>query len=247
MESHYCTYCMSPVEPGKPCPVCGLTEGAYTPLPHHLLPGTILLGRYLVGRVLGEGGFGITYIGYDLRLELRVAIKEFFPTDQVTRVAQASNCVTQFTGKMAESFQQGKARFLHEARTMAKMDKRPEIVSVRDFFEENETAYIVMEYVDGTNFKTWVNQRGGGIPPEELFPILEPLFGALSAMHALGLIHRDISPDNLMLEQGAVRLLDFGCAREAASGTTTMTIALKHGYAPIEQYQYRGQDRKSVV
>ena len=241
MESHYCTYCMSPVEPGKPCPVCGLTEGAYTPLPHHLLPGSILLGRYLVGRVLGEGGFGITYIGYDLRLELRVAIKEFFPTDQVTRVAQASNCVTQFTGKMAESFQQGKARFLHEARTMAKMDKRPEIVSVRDFFEENETAYIVMEYVDGTNFKTWVNQRGGGIPPEELFPILEPLFGALSAMHALGLIHRDISPDNLMLEQGAVRLLDFGCAREAASGNTTMTIALKHGYAPIEQYQYRGQ------
>ena len=140
MESHYCTYCMSPVEPGKPCPVCGLTEGAYTPLPHHLLPGTILLGRYLVGRVLGEGGFGITYIGYDLRLELLVAIKEFFPTDQVTRVAQASSCVTQFTGKLAESFQQGKARFLHEARTMAKMDKRPEIVSVRDFFEENETA-----------------------------------------------------------------------------------------------------------
>ena len=124
---------------------------------------------------------------------------------------------------------------------MAKMDKRPEIVSVRDFFEENETAYIVMEYVDGTNFKTWVNQRGGGIPPEELLPILEPLFGALSAMHAQGLIHRDISPDNLMLEQGAVRLLDFGCAREATSGTTTMTIALKHGYAPIEQYQYRGQ------
>lgn len=241
MAIHYCTYCMNPVEPGKPCPVCGLTEGTYTPLPHHLPPGTILLGRYLVGRVLGEGGFGITYIGYDLRLELRVAIKEFFPTDQVTRLAQASNRVTQFTGKMAEGFQQGKARFLYEARTMAKMDKRPEIVSVRDFFEENETAYIVMEYVGGTNLKTWVTQRGGGIPPEELFPILEPLFGALSAMHNLGLIHRDISPDNLMLEQGTVRLLDFGCAREASCGTTTMTIALKHGYAPIEQYQYRGQ------
>ena len=150
MESHYCTYCMSPVEPGKPCPVCGLTEGAYTPLPHHLLPGTILLGRYLVGRVLGEGGFGITYIGYDLRLELRVAIKEFFPTDQVTRVAQASSCVTQFTGKLAESFQQGKARFLHEARTMAKMDKRPEIVSVRDFFEENGCAAVIMTYIPGS-------------------------------------------------------------------------------------------------
>ena len=124
---------------------------------------------------------------------------------------------------------------------MARMDKQPEIVSVRDFFAANGTAYIVMEYVDGTTFKELVKQRGGRIPAGELLYTMEPVFSALAAMHAVGLIHRDISPDNLMLERGAVRLLDFGCARESTQGDETMTITLKHGYAPIEQYQHRGQ------
>ena len=98
-----------------------------------------------------------------------------------------------------------------------------------------------MEYVDGTTFKELVAQRGGRIPAGELLHLIEPLFSALSAVHAAGLIHRDISPDNLMLERGSVRLLDFGCARESAQGDETMTITLKHGYAPIEQYQHKGQ------
>lgn len=87
MDRHFCPYCMSPVEPGEPCPVCGLTEGSYTPSHHHLPPGTVLRDRYLVGRALGEGGFGITYIGCDLRLELKVAIKEYFPTDRASRMS----------------------------------------------------------------------------------------------------------------------------------------------------------------
>ena len=240
-SSQFCTYCMSPVAPGESCPVCGLTEGSYTPSPHHLPPGTVLMDRYLVGRVLGEGGFGITYIGCDLRLELKVAIKEYFPTDRVSRHAATSLAVSQYTGAAARSYEKGKERFLYEARTMARMDKQPQIVSVRDFFEANNTAYIVMEYVEGTNFKDLVAQKGGRIPAGELLYLMEPLFSALSTMHSLGLIHRDISPDNLMLEKGAVRLLDFGCARESAAGTETMTIALKHGYAPIEQYQNKGQ------
>lgn len=240
-SSQFCTYCMSPVAPGESCPVCGLTEGSYTPSPHHLPPGTVLMDRYLVGRVLGEGGFGITYIGCDLRLELKVAIKEYFPTDRVSRHAATSLAVSQYTGAAARSYEKGKERFLYEARTMARMDKQPQIVSVRDFFEANNTAYIVMEYVEGTNFKDLVAQKGGRIPAGELLYLMEPLFSALSTMHSLGLIHRDISPDNLMLEKGAVRLLDFGCARESATGTETMTIALKHGYAPIEQYQNKGQ------
>ena len=124
---------------------------------------------------------------------------------------------------------------------MARMEKQPQIVMVRDFFEANNTAYIVMEYVEGTNFIDLAKQRGGRIPADELFRLIEPLFTALSAMHKAGLIHRDISPDNLMLEHGSVRLLDFGCARESSSGTETMTVALKQGYAPIEQYQRKGQ------
>lgn len=240
-EINYCPYCMSPVEPNAPCPSCGLTAGAYAPSPHHLPPGTVLRERYLIGRVLGEGGFGITYIGCDLRLELKVAIKEYFPTDRANRVSAASLEVSSYSGVAGERYESGKARFLQEARTMAKMDKQPVIVGVRDFFELNNTAYIVMEYVEGTTFRDLVDQRGGRIPAGELLHVMEPLFSALEAMHKRGLIHRDISPENIMLENGDVRLLDFGCARESAGGEATMTIALKHGYAPVEQYQNKGQ------
>ena len=236
----YCPYCMTPVSEDGSCPSCGLTSGSYTPLPHHIPPGTVLMDRYLIGRVLGEGGFGITYIGCDLRLELKVAIKEYFPTNWVARHSELSLAVSCYAGA-AGSYEKGKSRFLYEARTMARMDKQPEIVSVRDFFELNNTAYIVMEYVDGTTFKELVAQRGGRIPAGELLHMIEPLFSALSAVHEAGLIHRDISPDNLMLERGSIRLLDFGCARESTQGTETMTITLKHGYAPIEQYQHKGQ------
>lgn len=240
MDKKYCPYCMTPVGDDGVCPNCGLTSGTYTPLPHHIPPGTVLMGRYLVGRVLGEGGFGITYIGCDLRLELKVAIKEYFPTNWVARHSDVSLSVSNYAGAEG-SYAKGKSRFLYEARTMAKMDKQPEIVSVRDFFELNNTAYIVMEYVDGTTFKELVAQRGGRLPAGELLHLIEPLFSALSAVHAAGLIHRDISPDNLMLERGSVRLLDFGCARESTQGDETMTITLKHGFAPIEQYQHKGQ------
>lgn len=241
MDKQFCPYCMAPVKPGESCPSCGLTAGSYIPSPHHLPPGTVLLGRYLVGRVLGEGGFGITYIGCDLRLELKIAIKEYYPVDRATRNASTSLSVTSFMGPSAQSFQRGKEKFLGEARAMAKLDKQQAIVSVRDYFEANNTAYIVMEYIEGTTFSQLAKQRGGRIPPEELFSMLEPLFGALAIMHSNGLIHRDISPDNLMLEHGKVRLLDFGCARETTRGTETLTIALKQGYAPVEQYQTKGQ------
>lgn len=241
MSKNYCPYCMTQVPEGESCSVCGLTSGTYIPSPHHLPPGTVLMNRYLVGRVLGEGGFGITYIGCDLRLELKVAIKEYYPVDRATRNASASLEVTNFMGPSAKSYERGRQKFLGEAQVMARMDKQQVIVSVRDFFEINNTAYIVMEYIEGITFRELVEKKGGKIPAEELFPMIEPLFHALSIMHENGLIHRDISPDNLMLENGRIRLLDFGCAREASRGTETMTIALKHGYAPIEQYQQKGQ------
>ncbi len=249
----FCLYCMSryapegrtkprknPLRVGERCPNCGLTQGTYTPALHHLPPGTVLAQRYLVGRVLGEGGFGITYIGCDLRLEMKVAIKEYFPADQVSRFSSNSLAILVRTGSGARDYDNGLNRFLREARVIARMEKQPQIVLVRDFFEANNTAYIVMEYVEGTNFLELVEQRGGRIPARELLPLIEPLFSALTALHEAGLIHRDISPDNLMLEQGSVRLLDFGCARESTRNET-MTIALKRGYAPIEQYQQKGQ------
>ncbi len=233
----YCPYCMARVEPDKPCPSCGLTAGSYKSQPKHLPAGTVLRERYLVGRVLGEGGFGITYIGRDLVLGMKVAIKEYFPTDKATRNCAASVSVESFMGSQNDAFEKGKRRFLEEARTMGRLDRLPNIVGVRDFFEENATAYIVMEFIDGTTLTELTGQRGGVMPAWELLHLIEPLFDSLTAMHELGLIHRDISPDNLMLEHGIIKLLDFGCAREAADGAATMTIMLRHGYAPLEQYQ----------
>ncbi len=237
VQVDYCPYCMAQVEPDKPCPSCGLTVGSYKSQPKHLPAGTVLRERYLVGRVLGEGGFGITYIGRDLVLGLKVAIKEYFPTDRASRNCAVSVSVESFLGNQSDIFEKGKQRFLEEARTMARLDRLPNIVGVRDFFEENATAYIVMEYIDGTTLSALVEQRGGAMPAWELLHLIEPLFDSLGAMHELGLIHRDISPDNLMLEHGIIKLLDFGCAREAADGDATMTIMLRHGYAPLEQYQ----------
>ena len=240
---HLCYNCFARrTDLAGPCPYCGFDlEENVKKFPVALRAGTVLNGRYIVGRVLGQGGFGITYLGCDLRLELRVAIKEYYPVDRVSRSSARSLRVEKHSGCLGESFEAGRERFVQEAQVMARIDKMPQIVSVRDFFQENNTAYIVMEYVDGTTLKELVARRGGKMSAGELLPLVEPLFPALSAMHALDLIHRDISPDNLMLDKGGVRLLDFGCAREAAQGKNSMTVVLKQGYSPIEQYQHKGQ------
>lgn len=241
MDNRFCFSCMMSMEEGKTCPNCGRTADSYTPAVYHLPPGTVLKERYLIGRALGEGGFGITYIGCDLRLKMRVAIKEYFPTDKANRISKDSLRISCLAGSAVGRYAEGKEQFLQEALTLAKMDKQSVIVGVRDFFEENNTAYIVMEYVDGTTFKDLTERRGGRIPPAELMEMIEPLFSALSAMHAQGLIHRDISPENLMLENGEIRLLDFGCARESQNGDSTLTVTMKQGYSPVEQYQNKGQ------
>ena len=237
---NWCPYCMNPLGEGQVCSVCGLTAGSYTPQSHHLPPGTVLQDRYLIGRVLGEGGFGITYIGCDLQLEVRIAIKEYFPVNRVTRNADVSLTVSRYTGTSDEDFEKDLDRFLLEARIMAKLSKNRTIVSVHDFFRANGTACIVMEYIEGTTLKDLTKQRGGRIPAWELLHLIEPLFFALQTVHEAGLIHRDISPENIMLENGVVRLLDFGCARDMNTDQT-MTVLLKQDYAPPEQYLGRGQ------
>lgn len=241
LETKYCFYCMNPVSQDGVCPVCGLKSGAYVPEEHHLPPGTMLAGRYQVGRALGGGGFGITYIGYDQRLDVKVAIKEYFPTDNASRLSRLSLEVSCYTGNAFHRFEERKKKFLREARTMARLEKLRTVVGVRDYFEEHNTAYIIMEYIEGTTLRELTAQKGGRIPAEELLLMFEPVFEELDEMHSQGLIHRDISPENVMLEKGHIRLLDFGCAREAGTITETMTISLKSGFAPIEQYQHKGQ------
>lgn len=225
---------MNYTAPGQICPGCGSFPDAYRPQSHHFPPGRLLGNRYYVGRVLGEGGFGITYLGFDTKLERRVAIKEYYPRTLVHRDVYSSMNVTCYTGT-TPTFERGREQFLSEARTLSRLDGIPQIVRVMDFFPENNSAYIVMEFLEGTTLKDIMMQRGR-IPMQELLTMLEPVLGGMQSMHNAGIIHRDISPDNLMVMNytGQVKLMDFGCARELGLGRA-MTAVLKPGFAPVEQ------------
>ena len=208
---------------------------------HCLRKGTRLIGHYTIEGVLGQGGFGITYLGTDELHEKKVAIKEFFPQGIVTRNIEYQDTVTvTFVGEK-DNYEKGKERFLKEARTMAKFSKDEGIVKALDFFEINNTAYIVMEYLEGITLKQYLreNQR---IAPEDLIELLVPLIESLDEIHSQGMIHRDISPDNIMvLPDGRIKLMDFGAARDYTEfGEKSLSIVLKPGYAPPEQYQTHG-------
>ena len=236
----YCPYCMNPILPGQPCSVCGRDPEEYHPEKRQLPPGTLLQERYLLGRSLGSGGFGITYLGLDIKLERRVAVKEYFPTVFLKREATVTLDVTCYTASGEAEYAKGREQFLREARTMAALEEIPEIVRVLDYFPEHNTAYIVMEFLEGKTFKE-VTQEQGPCPAKDLLLMVEPVIRAMAAMHEKGVIHRDISPDNLMLlKNGTVKLMDFGCARDIG-GDATMTTMLKEGFAPYEQYTGHGQ------
>ena len=208
---------------------------------HCLRKGTRLIGRYTIEKVLGQGGFGITYLGMDELHEKPVAIKEFFPQGIVTRNIEYQDTVTvTFVGEK-DNYEKGKERFLKEARTMAKFSKDEGIVKALDFFEINNTAYIVMEYLEGVTLKQYLRENKR-IDAEDLVELLVPLIEALDEIHSQGLIHRDISPDNIMvLPDGRIKLMDFGAARDYTEfGEKSLSIVLKPGYAPPEQYQTHG-------
>ena len=208
---------------------------------HCLRKGTRLIGRYTIEGVLGQGGFGITYLGMDELHEKPVAIKEFFPQGIVTRNIEYQDTVTvTFVGEK-DNYEKGKERFLKEARTMAKFSKDEGIVKALDFFEINNTAYIVMEYLEGVTLKQYLRENKR-IDAEDLVELLVPLIESLDEIHSQGLIHRDISPDNIMvLPDGRIKLMDFGAARDYTEfGEKSLSIVLKPGYAPPEQYQTHG-------
>ena len=238
----YCFYCMQPTDGSAAvCPFCGNPRTAEVP-PHHLPCGTVLRNRYLIGAALGEGGFGITYIGRDTMLNLRVAVKEYYPNGYTNRSSTVSlNVFPPTSGERREFFEKGRNSFLNEARTMGSFSEEPGIVNVRDFFEENNTAYIVMEYLDGVTMKTYLKQNGV-MRYNELLPMMLPLMRSLQKVHEAGLVHRDISPDNIMIVGDRLKLLDFGAARNVSvEGNRSLSVMLKPGYAPEEQYRSRGK------
>ena len=246
MDFNRCYGCMKPKTGGPVCEYCGYQDGSANAM-HQLPVGTVLKEQYLVGRVLGQGGFGITYLGWDLYLDIPVAIKEYYPNGMVMRESTISLDVVSCGGDDGLRFRNNKERFLREAKMLARFSQVTEIVQIRNFFLTNNTAYIVMEYVEGKTLKQYVKDRGGRLSVEETLSILGPVMEALSKVHKAGVVHRDISPDNvMMLPDGSAKLLDFGAVRDVGAAavdkelTKSTEAILKQGYAPIEQYQKRG-------
>ena len=237
-----CYGCMKIYDSGKECPHCGYEQDTPVSEEYYLLPGSRLHEKYLIGRVVGYGGFGITYVGYDEQLDRKVAIKEYLPSSFSTRT-YGSTQVTTFSGDRGEQFRIGLKRFIEEARRLAAIKKSEEIVHIYDCFMENDTGYIIMEYVEGTTVKEMLKESPTGtLSYEDTKKIIVPVLRGLSVIHKQGLIHRDIAPDNIIVtKEGQVKILDFGAARFAtANQSRSLSVILKPGYAPEEQYRSHG-------
>ena len=229
------------------CPECGRPYGSVKAESFALKPGTILDGKYLVGEMLGQGGFGITYIGFDLLLEQKIAIKEYFPmsTGMVSREGRStvvwSDAVMQKSG-----VEKGFDSFLKEARKMAKLRSIPSVVGVNSVFIQNETAYIVMDFIEGETLLKKL-QREGPMDYGTCVTLMTPIMQALSEVHKHGIIHRDISPDNIMVQSdGKLILLDLGAAKDLDiqgkdGNVQSSQMVAKHGFSPVEQYGQAGK------
>ena len=244
MEKLYAAHCPNCFcnSKSQPCPDCGWRASFDNP-PPALALGRVLDGRYRIGRVLGHGGFGITYLAWDDNLQLRLAIKEYLPRDCAGRAPDGLSLAVYF-GPAGEQFAYGLDRFLEEARALAHFDQHPGIVTVKNFFRAHGTGYCVMDYVDGITLRDYLEQQPGGrISFDAALKLLMPVMDALRAVHKEGLLHRDIAPDNIYLTQdGRIKLLDFGAARFAAGEhSRSLSIILKPGYAPEEQYRSKGK------
>ncbi len=222
------------------CPHCGYIVGTDAVEAIHMEPGTLLYNRYIIGKVLGYGGFGVTYLGWDGKLEQKVAIKEYLPGEFSTRMPGQSQ-VTIFNGDKDEQFHDGLKKFVEEAKHLAKFQSEQGIVKIFDSFEENDTAYIIMEYLEGETLTSFL-KREKTIPEDRAVEMMMPIMESLQAVHAEGLLHRDIAPDNIfLLKNGEVKLIDFGASRYATtSHSRSLTVIIKPGYSPEEQYRSRG-------
>ena len=229
------------------CSECGRPYGSVETEPFALKPGTILDGKYLVGEMLGQGGFGITYIGFDLLLEQKVSIKEYYPmsTGMVSR--ENSTTVVWSSAVMQKSgMEKGFDSFLKEARKMAKLGGIPGVVGVKSVFIQNETAYIVMDFIEGETLLKKL-QREGPMDYGTYISLMTPIMQALAEVHKHGIIHRDISPDNIMVQSdGKVILLDLGAAKDLDiqgkdGNVQSSQMVAKHGFSPVEQYGQAGK------
>ncbi|MBQ4040176.1 MAG: serine/threonine protein kinase, partial [Oscillospiraceae bacterium] len=229
------------------CPFCGSEEEEMYSLSRvlYLTPGTKLQERYVVGRALGAGGFGVTYIGWDTHLVRKVAIKEYLPSEFATRMYKSDELVVAGGEHETNSFTAGKRKFLEEGRKLAQVSNVDGIVHMYDCFEANGTAYIAMEYLEGETLETYL-EREGKMSEQQVLDIMLPLLHALEAVHTKGIIHRDIAPDNIFLVKDAkgdtkAKIIDFGASKFAStSHSKSLSVMIKSGYSAEEQYRSNG-------
>ncbi len=229
-----CLRCMKVSDDLGICPYCGKEKSGQLTWSKALAPGTVLNNKILIGNILGKGGYGITYIGYDMLLEYRVAVKEFFPDEMVDR-SDDGKTVLVLDEVNSEEYQRETTAYLREARILAEFSKFPGIVAIKDLFYENNTGYLIMEFLESGNLRKYIDKHGGWLGVQESLDLMEPVINILGKLHKSGLIHRDISPDNIMMdEDGQVKLIDFGGSKKL--GVSSQQVFLgKWGFAPLEQ------------
>ncbi len=234
-----CGNCFSEMN-GEVCRNCGYSNSADIQESYALAIGTVLKGRYLIGKTIGKGGFGITYLSYDIKGDRTVAVKEYFPRGMTVR-ASDNLSVEVLASEQADAFNEGKEKFSSEAVMLSQVNNWPEIIGVYDVFDENGTAYFVMEFVNGITLKEYILSNGV-ITANQAVYILKKLLPSLNILHSRNIIHRDITPENIMLcLNGDVKLIDFGSARRFSEDTEdNYSVILKPGFAPLEQYQRNG-------
>ena len=229
-----CLRCMRISDEAEICPYCQREKKGQLTWSKALAPGTVLNNKILIGNILGKGGYGITYIGYDMLLEYRVAVKEFFPDEMVDR-ADDGKTVLVLDEVNGEEYQKETTAYLREARILAEFSKFPGIVAIKDLFYENNTGYLIMEYLENGNLRKYIDHHGGWLGVDESLLLMEPVINILGKLHKSGLIHRDISPDNIMMdEDGAVKLIDFGGSKKLGFNNQQVFLG-KWGFAPLEQ------------
>ncbi|MBP2654739.1 MAG: hypothetical protein H6Q73_2308 [Firmicutes bacterium] len=242
-ETLRCSNCFSEISGGSACPHCGFIEKGSRNL-LALPSATLLNGQYVIGRVLGQGGFGITYLALDQGLETKVAIKEYLPRDLAGRSPNGKT-VSVYSEKEQDLFRYGRDRFILEARTLAKFD-HPNVVRVRSVFEENGTACLVMDYYDGMTLSDYIEQlkvNGEKLPFRTAVDIMLQVMDGLKQVHDRTFLHRDIKPQNIYItKDGRPILLDFGAARTAVGERSlSLSVIYTPGFAPYEQYQRKGE------
>ena len=237
-----CINCFKSTGGEEVCMHCGYIQTDKPKQICHLYPRTILNNRYIIGRVINNGGFGVVYKAYDMRLETIVAIKELLPTQNsmVTRMPPSLEVIP-VNDERREAFIKLKQRFMKEARVMAQFSECSSIVRIYDFFEANNTAYLVMEYLEGMTLRQYIDTKENKMSFESALNTIMPIMQALKVIHSGGVIHKDVSPDNIFIcDDGTVKLIDFGAAQfedDVIDEDTFGSVVMKLGYTPPEQYR----------